>query len=212
MEFQNLIGRALSFTCGMASSTHSAALGLQHRRVSGGFSNLKKMSETTNPFGITRDEILNLAVEKLLHESFSDEGTSEVVRETVRSEVLKLSKASLPGLINQFLTEELSRIVNAKITPQDIWGEKAGEPTTIRDQLHKRALTFWEEKVDGKGEISHYGGYPRHEHLVRQCLQEEFSNAVKTNAAAVVSEFANALKAQGAKLVADHITKLVNVK
>lgn len=170
------------------------------------------MSDTTNPFGITRDEILNLAVQKLIEEAFHDDHVDELVSTTIRSRVLEITKDSLPEIINKFLSEELNRIATAPVTPQNIWGEKAGEPSTIRDQLHKRALTFWEERVDGQGKVTSYGGYPRHEHLVRQCLQEEFSNAVKTNAAAVVVEFANALKAQGSKLVADHITKLVNVK
>jgi len=170
------------------------------------------MSETTNPFGITRAEILNLAVQKLIDEAFNDESASELVQDTIQKEVKRLTKDSLPGQINTFLREELDRIASMKITPQNLWGEPTGEATTIRDQLHKRALTFWEERVDAKGMVQTYGGSPRHEHLVRSMMHEEFNNAVKTNAAAVVAEFANALKAQGSKLVAEHITKLVNVK
>lgn len=165
-----------------------------------------------NAFGITREEILNLAATKLIDEAFSDDDTSDIVRETVRSMVTQRVKDTLPSLIQSALNAELSAVLTSKITPVDIWGERAGEPTTIRDQLVKKALTFWDTKVDKDGKESGWHGEPRHQHLVRQVMKEEFENAVKNNAAAVVAAFGQALQASGKALVEEHIKKLVNVK
>lgn len=163
-----------------------------------------------NPFGITREEILELAARKII--DAYDESPGDMIREKVQSMVKAQVGPILQFEIELAMRAEIEKILSAKITPVDMWGEKTGTETTIREQLAKKARQFWDEKVDNEGKLSSYGGEPRHTRVVRQVLQEEFDKAIKTNAAEVVKEFAAALKASGAKLVAEHITKLVNVR
>ena len=163
-----------------------------------------------NPFGITRDEILNLAAQKII--DAHDESPWDMIRETVQSMVKAQVDPILRSAIDDAMRAEIEHILSAKITPVDMWGDKTGPETTIREQLAKKARQFWDEKVDAKGALSSYGGEPRHTWVVRQVLKEEFDQAVKTNAADVVKEFAAALKTRGSELVAEHITKLVNVR
>jgi len=163
-----------------------------------------------NPFGITRDEILNLAAQKII--DAYNESPGDMICETVQSMVKAQIEPTFRSEIELAMRAEIENILSAKITPVDMWGDKAGHETTIREQLAKKARQFWDEKVDAKGNLSSYGGEPRHTWVVRQVLKEEFDQAVKTNAAEVVKEFAAALKAKGSELVAEHITKLVNVR
>lgn len=166
--------------------------------------------DQSNPFGITRKEILELATEKII--DAYDESPGDMIREKVQSMVKAQVEPILMTEIQSALRAEIEHILSAKITPVDMWGGKTGAETTIREQLAKKARQFWDENVDGKGNLASYGGEPRHAWVVRQVLKEEFDIAIKTNAAEVVKAFAAALKDQGAKLVADHISKLVNVK
>lgn len=163
-----------------------------------------------NPFGITRNEILQLAAQKII--DAYDLSPGDMIREQVQSMVKAQVEPVLREEIERAMRAEIEHILSAKITPVDMWGDKTGPETTIREQLAKKARQFWDEKVDAKGALSSYGGEPRHTWVVRQVLKEEFDQAVKTNAAEVVKEFASALKVQGSKLVAEHISKLVNVK
>lgn len=163
-----------------------------------------------NPFGITRDEILQLAAKKII--DAHDLSPADMIQEQVQSMVEAQVEPVLRNEIERAMRAEIEHILSAKITPVDMWGEKAGPETTIREQLARKARQFWDEKVDKDGKVSSWGGEPRHTHIVRQVLKEEFDQAVKTNAAVVVKEFAAALKVRGSELVAEHISKLVNVR
>lgn len=167
------------------------------------------MSDTPAPFNITREDVINLAAEKLLGQYDFD------VEEMISSRVAVAVKAQLDSqltpTINAALQQAVVGILENKITPRDIWGDVAGKETTIKDQLTKRALEFWDTKVDAKGIENSYSGTPRYEHVVQTVIAEEFNKAIKTNAEVVVKAFRDAMIANGQQLVSDHIKRLVKV-
>lgn len=167
------------------------------------------MNDTPTPFNITRDDVLNLAADKLLREHDFD--VHEMISERVAVAVKAQLDTQLVPTINAALQQAVAGILENKITPRDIWGDVVGKETTIKEQLTSRALQFWDEKVDREGRASIYGGTPRYEHVVHTVLAEEFAKAIKTNAEVVVKAFRDAMVANGQQLVADHIRKLVKV-
>ena len=70
------------------------------------------------------------------------------IEETLNSLVSEETKASMLKTIDQKFAEETEKVLSEKIIPLDIWGKAVGEPTTIREQIHKRALEYWEERVE----------------------------------------------------------------
>lgn len=164
------------------------------------------------PFDITREEVLDLAAQKLV-EAFADESTiSDTANSLIRERVDKAFASKLNARIDDFLTAELEKLMAQEIVPVNMWGEREGKPTTMRAALAERARKFWEVRVDGDGRENSYGGTPRHEALMKQLLKDEFAKAVAENAEVIVAEFKQALLVDSTKLVTAHIDKLINVK
>lgn len=167
---------------------------------------------TDNPFGITREDVLNLAAQKLVDAYSGDPDLSETAERMIREKITEAFAHGIKRRIDDFLSEEMQRIVGQEIVPVNIWGEREGTPTTIKAELSKRAQQFWNVRVDSEGRESSYGGAPRSEVLMAKILKDEFSKAVKENAEVIIAGFKTAIKADATKLVADHIDKLINLK
>jgi hypothetical protein len=168
---------------------------------------------TDIPFNITREEVLNLAAAKLT-DAFADDGElSNIAERNIRERVEQKIGKGLELRIDQFLSAEMEKLMSKEIVPVDIWGENTGKATTIKAELHRRAREFWDVRVDSDGKPSgSYGGEPRHVHLMKQIVKEEYSKAIKENAEEIVLAFKAALKADAARISSEHIDKLINIK
>lgn len=165
------------------------------------------------PFDITREEVLNLAAQKLVDAYGGDPDISEKAEEIIRSKVGEMfSETSIRTRIDECLTAELEKLLSQEIVPVDIWGQREGSPTTIRAILSDRARKFWDVPVNSEGREITYGGTPRHKRLMEEILKDEFAKAVRDNANVIVSEFKAALKVDATKLVTEHIDKLITVR
>lgn len=136
-------------------------------------------NEGSNPFGITKDDVLRLCAERILEQVESD--VADSIRDMVRSKVRDTIEVEVHKSISIALKEEMERILTSPITPVNMWGERTGSPTTIRDQLAMRAKHFFEEKVNQRGEAESYGGRPRYEVAYTQLAQKAFDEAIKAN-------------------------------
>lgn len=165
-----------------------------------------------NPFGITKEDVINLAAQKIADEYCSTEEVSDIAANVITQRINDVLAAGLKERIDSFLREEMEKLVSQEIFPVDIWGERAGGPTTIRAELAKRAREFWNVKVDMNGKESGWGGTERSKVMMQQIVKDEFANAVKEHSDVIVAEFKAALKENATKLVAEHIDKLINVK
>lgn len=170
----------------------------------------------TLELGITaealRAQIVELAATKLVDEIIGNHDIPDRVDQMLLDRIEAATSKGLAERIEATLSAEMEKILRETITPVDIWGERTGEPTTIRDALAKRSREFWDLKVDKDGKPSTYGGRPRHEHLMSRLLNEEFTAAIKENATAIVAGFKTAVSADAGRLLAEHIDKLITVK
>lgn len=166
------------------------------------------------PFEITKEEVLELAANKLVDAHYnSDENLSERAEKIIRNRVCELfSETHIKGKIDKALSDELEKLLGTEIIPVDIWGQRDGKPTTIRAQLADRAQRFWEVRISDDGRESSYGGTPRCEVLMKKLLKDEFEKAVASNAEVIVAEFKKALTTSGHKVVTEQIEKLVRVQ
>lgn len=163
------------------------------------------------PFGITREEILELAAQKVADQCMSEDNIYDRATSIMKARIEELFQKRVIPEMTTFLQAEMEKLVATKITATNIWGETVGPETTLRDALVGRARIFWEEKVDKEGRPSAYGGMPRHEWMTRTVVGQEFEKAVKENAEAIVKAFKQALQANCAQMVAEHVTKLIKI-
>lgn len=166
-----------------------------------------------NPFGITKEEIIELAAQKLADQMADQESLSESVESKIEGRIEKLFATSLNAKVDAFLDKEMSAILSKEICPVDIYGERTGEPTTIKAVLAKRAREFWDIKVNEDGKPSdYYSTKPRHQWLFEKIVKEQFAEAVKQNITNLVGEFKNAISDSAVKITKEHIDKLIQVK
>lgn len=166
-----------------------------------------------NMFGITKEDVLELAAKKLVDEAQeSFDSLIDRAERNLREKINEAFTKSLQGNIDSLLVKEMETLMRTEFTPVNVWGEKTGKPTTIRDALHERAKLFWEVKVDDKGKETAYYGKPRSEHLMRDLLNEEFTKAIRENATEIVLAFKEAVRGNAAQLLGEHIEKLIPVK
>jgi len=167
-----------------------------------------------NPFNITREEILNLAATKLADQYADDSDLGDIARKEINARIEKLVKEKLNACVDSALSEEMERILSKEIIPVDIFGDKVGDPTTIRAAIAVRARDYWMEKVDEKGKPDPrgWGTHPRHEFLFKRIAGEEFDKVVKQNMVDLVGAFKDAMRADAQKRCDEYLNELIKVK
>lgn len=163
-------------------------------------------------FGIKPEDILELAAQKLADEFADKYQVQQRAYELIESRVEGISTKNLVQKIDDVLTTEMERILHAEIVPLDMWGEKAGQPTNIRDMIAERARKFWDERVEKDGKLTSYGGQPRHEHMMRQIVNDEFDKAIKQNVVEIIAGMKDAMRAHAHKVADEYLDKLIAVK
>lgn len=168
----------------------------------------------TNPFNITREELLELAAQKLADQFTDEDNLSESVNKRINERIEKVFATGLNQRIDAFLMAEMDKLVRTEICPVDIWGDKAGKPTTIRDSLAIKAHNFWNELVDDKGNptTSSWGSKKRHEWLFQKIVGEEFASVVKQNLVNLIVAFKDAVREDAKANIDKHLSELIRVK
>jgi len=155
-----------------------------------------------------------MAASKIADEYAGDDydNIGKRVETIIQQRVKEAFERGLSIRIDAFLQTEMERLISQEIAAVNIWGEKTGKPTTIRDCLAERARIFWEVKVNKDGREESYGGTPRFEQVMKKILQEQFTEAIKANAEAILSEFKKAVREDAVQTVTKHIDNLIKVK
>lgn len=103
--------------------------------------------------GITREDILDKAAEKLLEEISEDWDIAPEIQRHVCGVLVDSAKGKIDGL----LQEALDDLLDIDFTPVDEWGEPIRKsPTTLRQMVKDKALNFLSEKVNKDGKACNY--------------------------------------------------------
>jgi len=170
---------------------------------------------------IDQSAVIEAAAQKVADAVLADYGdlrdwVEKRIEEEISAMVSDDVRATVGQRIDTALDTALANVLEQKIIPVDIWGEGKGEPTTIREQLHARALNYWEERVEpDKNNRGHYrprtyGGEPRHRLVFKDVAEEAFRKAMAANVSEMVAAFRDAMKRDAAKTIAAHIENIIN--
>lgn len=156
--------------------------------------------------------VVQEAAEHLLH---GDENLHDLVATVVANRVEKYIEKHVEKIIQETLEKEFAELLNKEYDICNVWGEKTGQVTTLKDRLHERAIGFWDQRVEkrnGKWVPTTYGGTPRHEVMMKEALELAFASALKENMTEVVKAFKATVKKDLMATVTKNLDDLFRVK
>jgi hypothetical protein len=125
-------------------------------------------------------------------------------------------KTRINSRIDEIVNERIGSMVDDLLTkpyqPLDIFGDKRGEPTTIKDLLAKSLQTWWTAKVDDKGKPQSAGAWgankTRAEWMVGEIAKEVITNDLRGEAKTLVDQ----LRKDTEAAMKAHVLKLLGFK
>lgn len=145
-------------------------------------------------FDIKKEDLLELAVKRIV-EDYHDQDGLDWIGKYAKDQIKKLIDTKVTDAVDTALNNLLPELINSKITPRDIWGDTIGEETTVKEQLHKKALKYWDERVDEYGKITSSSyGRTRAQFLLQNMVNTEFTKIMSENLSVVINSFKDNLK------------------
>ena len=158
---------------------------------------------TLQELGISREDILDKVAEKFIVSLDDDGSIIDSVRRKIVSEIVEGARPK----IDEILEGALIELVDTKFEPVDEWGERTSDkPTTLRQMVKDRALSFLAEKVNGDGKATTYNAVgSRGEWMAKKAASEAMTCEVKQE----LTKAVDAAKADLRQMVAKHIADVL---
>lgn len=154
------------------------------------------------------DQIVSHAVDEIYR---GDDAIYNRIEKEVSARLDAAITKGLNGQIEKAINSIMAKALDAEVQPVNIWGERQGKPTTIRDALHERARAFWQEKVDKDGKVTSYGGVPRYEHVLSIITAKEFDAQIKQNIVNIAGAIKDAVRTDFYKQVDEKLNEFFKV-
>jgi hypothetical protein len=161
--------------------------------------------ETLEQLGISKEEILNRLTEQILQGGLAEEGFEHAKRE-----ILKGYKEGIEKAIHHVISEACAEALTMEFQPVNIWGEKTGAPTTVRDLFVKKCQDWWTQKVDSSGNptTDSFGNKKTMvQHHAERAVSEIVSGEMKAELSTVVASAKSALAESIGKYIREHVAR-----
>lgn len=158
---------------------------------------------------IDAEQIVEQAASRLADEAYENVNALEMLETEISRRIDKFLDAKAQTLMEDTLRNEMERLMVREFQPVNQWGEAKGKPTSLREELQRRAEEFWKISVDKNGKPTTYGGKPRHQHMFEQIAQDQFAEAIKENIEEVIAGFREALRKDSAVMLGQHIERFI---
>ena len=122
----------------------------------------------------------------------------ERVRKAVDTRISALFKDHADAQIRAAIDAAILNGFDREYTRVTSWGEREGQPTTIRKELEKVIGSYWNEKVDSKGNRSTYASerdLTRAEWLMAKMVADDFNGHMKQHVVNVGGALKDQLRA-----------------
>lgn len=103
--------------------------------------------------GILKEDILNGVIEHL-----ADQITSSELRH-ISSAAQETAQKRVQILIDEQINKHIEDLLSSSFQPLDIWGDKAGEPITLKDMMAASLNNWWTAPVDANGKAVSTNSY-----------------------------------------------------
>lgn len=98
--------------------------------------------------GITKEELLEKVAENLVEDLH--DGAKRQIEQFIHEEI----KGQIRSQVSAIIMDTARKTFDGTFQPVNCFGEREGEPTTIREMFVQRAKEWWLQKVNSNGEPS----------------------------------------------------------
>ena len=121
---------------------------------------------------------------------------NEVLTETINSRINKLFSEGADLAVSEAINRVMADGLASAYQPVNQFGEKTGDPTTIRERLAKTSTQYWNRKVDRKGrETDSMNTYTtRAEWMMVKICGDDFHKEVKQSMVNVTAGLKDGLR------------------
>ena len=160
-----------------------------------------------------REMVLDRAARMVADEAHRED-LNEYVKTEIRKRIESAFTTTLNTQVDTLLSETLQKMIDTVVQPVDIWGDKVGEPTTIRTTLMEKARDFWLTKVDqtGKPNTTSYSSTTlktRAEWMIGNVVASEFAEHVKLHMTTILEALKVGLRQDALRMVNAHLDNLI---
>ncbi len=164
---------------------------------------------------LDKQRIENAIVEQVATDFVNEEHLSQKIHSEVNKRIDRLFKDSADAQIQAAINEAIKDGFDREYCRVTSWGEREGEPTTIRKQLEKLISGYWNEKVDRQGKPTSYSGSDcatRAEWLMTQLVAADFKGAMQQHVVNLAGSLKDGLRNELHKTVNQLLTGCFHVK
>ena len=170
--------------------------------------------------GITKEELIERIADRALgiaadyrqtgEESWSDIPLSDVVDKKIRASIDKLMdglQGRITERVDQIMVQKMEEVFTAPFQRTDRWGDKIGNPTTIREMIADQAAAYWNVSVDSSGKPTSYNGTERAKWYASQVMEGFYKSELQREVVAMADAMKKAIPATIAKEISDTVLK-----
>jgi hypothetical protein len=178
------------------------------------------MSDLLTQLGITKDDLIDRVVDKVLgftsghiqtgEDMWEDVPLAKEIDNKIHSAIGSLVKAAEPMIqsrITTIMDAQVEAIFSAPFYRRDQWGGQTGVPTTIRDMIYEQSEKYWITEVDENGKVGN--GYSKKMARAEWYAMGVMKKVYDSELTEVVKKMADELAARIPKTIGDEITKTV---
>jgi hypothetical protein len=169
------------------------------------------------------DAIIAAAVDRVLdiHDDMSEDEDGNVARRmndrylrTLREQVRTTCEAKIRAIVDQKAPEIVDDVLRGEFQPTNIYGERRGETTTIREMVMGMAKTWMETMVDQNGSTSGYGDnrHPRLQWVLRKEIDKAMTDTLAAEVKAAAAEVKPMIAGKLSGAIAETINRILGVK
>ena len=164
---------------------------------------------------LDKERIENAIIAEVASDFVNEENLSSKIHAEVNKRIDALFKGRADAQISAAIDDAIRNGFEREYCRISSWGERQGEPTTIRKELEKLISGYWNEKVDRDGKPRSYPGsndITRAEWLMMQLVANDFKDAMKQHVINITGGLKDGLRQELHKTVNQLLTGTFHVK
>lgn len=153
-------------------------------------------------------------VQQVIDYFVDEEKTFEKIRNDISARIDKLFADHATEMVKKMAEDAVLNGFEREYVKIDQWGQKAGEPTSIKKELERMVSAHWSERVDLKGNStdSSYNSTSRAEYLMNKICAADFSKTMQEHATNITGHLKDGLRTQLAAHMDIMLSDLFRVK
>lgn len=163
---------------------------------------------------LDKTRIENAIIAEVASDFVNEESLSSKINKEVNNRIDALFKDKADAQIQAAIEDAIRNGFDREYCRISSWGERQGEPTTIRKELEKLISGYWNEKVDrnGKPSTSYGCENTRAEWLMMQLVAEDFKDNMRQHVVNVTAGLKDGLRKELHKTVNQLLTGTFHVR